>query len=283
MAHTPKRSLVKKLLIVAGVLVVLQVAFIFSVAKKEKPLNIRQGIDKAMQRMQDLPSERREQMRVQLAVTDYMLANKGQPPKQLKDLVGKYFDSIPNDPATGKPFEYRVDGKKFYVGSGAATVAGEKGKDAPKGDAAQSTEEVMPGGVTKEEQKALIATLDETKVIEHIPYDPAGKKDPFRPFDVSPDLDVSSDTSPLERYEAARFKMTAILEFGGEPSAIIEDPLGKGHTVKKGSKIGLRGGEVIEIFADRVVVMETETDFTGETKSKTVDILMRGVAESVKP
>jgi hypothetical protein len=47
----------------------------------------------------------------------------GHPPASLEELVGKYVDKLPADPATGKPLQYSAAGKSFEVRCpGAATA-----------------------------------------------------------------------------------------------------------------------------------------------------------------
>ena len=130
--------------------------------------------------------------------------------------------------------------------------------------------------MSREEQQALIATLNNDERKERPAYDPTGKRDPFRPFDVSPDLESNSEKTPLERYDASQWFLTAVIDSAEGPTAMLEDPAGHGYSVKKGSTMGLRGGQVVEITSDRVAVLETEVDFTGETRTKTIDIRRRG-------
>jgi Tfp pilus assembly protein PilP len=55
----------------------------------------------------------------------------------------------------------------------------------------------------------------------------------------------------------------------------VESVTGKGFTIRLGTKIGQKNGEVVQILKDKVVIVETETDFTGETKTNTVELLLR--------
>ena len=199
-----------------------------------------------------------------------MIANKGNPPKELGELVPKYFVRLPDDPATGRPFEYKVDGRKYQLGSAAAAGASAPEKS---GKVALGVDgETM----TREEQQALIAMLDRESTKERVAYDPSGKRDPFRPFDVSPDLQSDADKTPLERYDAAQWFLTAVIDSNEGPTAMLENPTGQAYSVKRGSKIGLRDGEVVEITSDHVSVLEVEVDFTGEKRTKTIEIRRRG-------
>jgi len=120
-------------------------------------------------------------------------------------------------------------------------------------------------------------TPSPTATVEPAPfvYDPTGKRDPFRPFDFSPPAATDESKTPLERYALGQLKLTAVLDGIAEPAAIVENAAGKGFTVKKGTKIGPNNGEVVEIRKDRLIIVETTTDFTGQTRSATVELVLR--------
>jgi Tfp pilus assembly protein PilP len=109
---------------------------------------------------------------------------------------------------------------------------------------------------------------------ERYSYDSAGKRDPFKPFNLSPEIDLSN-RADLERYPLDQLRLTAVLDAAGEPLAVIENRAGRGYNVKKGSKVGIHGGEIIEILPDKILILETSTDFTGNTSTKTIELLLR--------
>lgn len=43
------------------------------------------------------------------------LTDKGHPPEKLEELLPAYVDKLPADPLTGKPLEYKTDGKQFTL------------------------------------------------------------------------------------------------------------------------------------------------------------------------
>ncbi len=260
MAKRKKRSLIKNLVTTAGVLVVVQVIFLV-VFGGQKQLTIKEAIDKAASSKSNLSNQRRAQMKIQLAIADFMSKNNGTPPAKLDDLVPNYFDSVPTDPETGQPFPYTLQGKRYVLGATQAVVLAGLGGD---GSTPPSPEQ----------QKLLIATLEEPADKKQFVYDPTGKRDPFMPFDFAPK--VAGDTgTPLERYSLGQLRLTAVLNGGDEPAAIVEDATGKGFTVRKGTKIGNNGGTVVDILPDKVLILETATDFTGEKKSNTVELKIR--------
>jgi len=105
-------------------------------------------------------------------------------------------------------------------------------------------------------------------------YDPSGKRDPFKPFDLAPQIDLTG-REDLERYPLDQLRLTAVMRAGDEPSALIVNRAGHGYTVRKGTKVGINGGEIIEILEDKLLILETSEDFTGVTSTRTVELLLR--------
>ena len=207
---------------------------------------------------------RKEQLKIQLAVIDFKAANKGKLPRTLDELVPQYFPVIPIDPSTGKAYEYRVDGAKFFVGTSAGSASGKSG-------------EAAAAAASEKEQRVLMNVIEESPGQRSFVYNPVGRKDPFLPFDVSPDLASDEEKTPLERTDVKSWRMTAVIDSAEGPAAIVEDASGHGYTVRKGTKIGLRAGVIEEITAEKIVVVESETDFTGEEKQRLVEIPMQAL------
>ena len=268
-------SPLRKVIIISAVLALAEIAYIVVMSSGQEALTMREAIDKAIASRKDVPNERKEQLRVQLAVTDFMTSNGGAPPASLDLLVPKYFDQIPVSSVSGKPFLYKVSGTRFYLAATEvelteAMAPRKKGKDAAAAPQPIPAN-LDPKSLTVEQQQLLLASLNEEQ--SRYVYDPLGKRDPFRPFDMSPKLPPGA--TALERYDIGQLKLTAVLNIGDEPTANVENAAGKGFLVKKGAKIGLNGGEVVEILPDRLLILETETDFTGQAKTKTVELKLR--------
>lgn len=263
MATKKKVSLLKQILVVGGALVVVQLALLFYFQGQQKPVTASEAIQKAISKIDD--PQKRDQLRVQAAVRLYQAQNQKLPAK-LDDLVPLFLDRLPRDPQTGEPFEYRVTGQSFTIGktspvvAAAAKSAGTKGKT----------------GSPDTRNIALLSTFDEKTPSEAYVYDPRGKKDPFLPFDVSPPTPSCDRSQPLTCWELGQLRLTAVLKGFAAPKAIIE-AVGdnKGYTVEKGSKIGRNHGEVVEIEADKIVILETLQDFTGAVKTNTVELRLR--------
>ncbi len=262
----------RKFLMVAGVLIAGEVVFL-SVFHKDEAQTIREAINTAISNQEHLPPERREQLRIQLAVEDYMMSvGKGTPPKTLDDLVPKYFDRLPINPVTNQPFAYKVANNRPIIGEPLAVVAKVDGGGSSDGEGGVASE---GEGLSKEQEDLLIASLDEPDARAGFVYDPTGKRDPFLPFSLAPVGPDSSGRSPLEKYEVGQLKVTAILEGFDQPTAIVENDAGRGFTVRKGTKIGMSGGEVVEILKDRLMILESQVDFTGQKKTRTIEMKLR--------
>lgn len=255
MAAKKKTPALQKFVLVALVLIVCEIGFLVFFKTKTQSVTFMDAVKEELSKKGDLSLRRKEQAKIQMAVINFQGSNGGKLPTSLDELRPKYFEQIPIDPDTQKPFEYKVINGKFFVGSD---------------ESAPSEEEAKP--IAKNDPAAKVPAAEATEIT--FVYDPAGKRDPFRPVDFAPKIDTEGKT-PLEKYELGQFKLTAVLKDAEEPTGIVELPGGKGFTVKKGAKIGLHGGEVVEILPNKMVIVESYVDFTGEKTSKTVDMPLR--------
>jgi len=91
-------------------------------------------------------------------------------------------------------------------------------------------------------------------------YSPVGKRDPFRsPTEKLVDNDSTSegtDCGPLCRWEIDQLKLVAVVSGVSNPMAMVEDPAGRGHILRRGTNVGKRGGTVSQILAGEVEVTE---------------------------
>lgn len=254
-------SAIKKFSIVGGVLILAFGGFLILFGNQEKSLTIREVIEREAGKRLDLSDQRRQQLRIQMALDDYISVH-NTPPVSLDKLVPEYFDRVPTDPETGERFAYEVTNGRYALNlpNGGANKEGKSGKAVDQN--------LM-------EEDILIASLEEDDAKASFVYDPSGKRDPFRPFDFSPKVHNDNAKTPLERYDIGQLKLTAILNGFDEPMAYVEDSVHHGYSVKKGTKIGINGGEVVEIEKDRLLILETNVDFTGQTQTKTFEMRLR--------
>ena len=107
-------------------------------------------------------------------------------------------------------------------------------------------------------------------------YYPLGKPDPFRPFVeivIAPKKKEEKKVSPypLERDEIEKFRLAGIVGDQAQRLAIVEvmeEGKLKFYPLLRGTHIGLRKGQVMEILADRVIVEEID-------KNKTKRIILK--------
>jgi type IV pilus assembly protein PilP len=107
-------------------------------------------------------------------------------------------------------------------------------------------------------------------------YDPRGKRDPFRSFQLvdenRPDV---REFGPLEDFELGQLELSAVIWDANNPRALILDPGGRAYIVREGSQIGKNSGQIIHIGDNLVLVKETYENFAGERTTKDVELRIR--------
>lgn len=114
-------------------------------------------------------------------------------------------------------------------------------------------------------------------------YNPAGKPDPFKPFiQLTPSRETlrTGLLTPLQRYDISQLKLVAIITIPqGNNVALVEDSLGKGYFLKKGTVIGKNDGKVKKILRDRVIIEEIYQDIFGQTKVNEISLFLHRTEE----
>jgi Tfp pilus assembly protein PilP len=95
-------------------------------------------------------------------------------------------------------------------------------------------------------------------------YNPAGRRDPFRPFTLDIRPEARTQLTPLQRYELGQLVVVATVWELSPPRAMVEDSVGMGFIVTVGTPIGRNGGVVTAIEPQRIVVEERVLDFYGK-------------------
>ncbi|MGA1192008.1 MAG: pilus assembly protein PilP [Bdellovibrionota bacterium] len=266
MATKNKRSVIALLGIVLCALLALQIGLNFS---SSNTASFREALEAKLAARSDIDERRKSVLRIQLSVRDWMSKHGNIPPQRIEELIPEYFDRIPTDPITGKPFLYVATEGTFSVGEAISASSSESKIAAGSTDLSNT-----PSGRSSAEQETQNTQVAANRIDEEYIYNPEGKRDPFLAFDFSPTKSLDGRTE-LEQFEIGQLRLTATLEGLGEPKAIVESSTGKGFTVTIGTKIGPNNGEVLKIEKDRLVIVESETDFTGETKMNTIEMLLR--------
>lgn len=122
---------------------------------------------------------------------------------------------------------------------------------APKPAAPKATATTAPAE-TKEAVAESSATYS---------YNLVGKRDPFR----SPLKELrgtqknqveTSCAEPLCAWDLDQLKLVAVVTGDANPVAMVEDPLGRGHIVRRNARMGRQGGRVTQILRDSLTVTE---------------------------
>jgi len=129
------------------------------------------------------------------------------------------------------------------------------------------------------------ASVQEAKAVEppaDDPYDPTGRRDPFRPPRAAANVHTGEQMTPLQRYEIGQLRLVAIIYDTSQPRAVVEDDAGLGYIVRVGTPIGPNDGTVRAIERGRVLIQEDSVDFYGEHHPAEVAMELRTTAERGK-
>jgi type IV pilus assembly protein PilP len=102
-------------------------------------------------------------------------------------------------------------------------------------------------------------------------YDPRGRRDPFQPpADEKPveQGSVHGPFLPLQKFDIAQIKLSAIIWDVAHPKAMLTDPDGKVFIVGPNTKIGKNNGYIAVIREGEMVIIET-TEENGRLLSAT--------------
>jgi type IV pilus assembly protein PilP len=158
----------------------------------------------------------------------------------------------------------------------------------------KTTPETTAGGGTSQpgEDIAMVAlvpeagapTLTGTRPVDSLMdkeyvYDPTGKRDPFRPFNLRVEKKSEvppEELTPLQRYNLSQLKLTAIIYDSekGTGIAMVEAPDKKGYNIVVGSEVG--GGRVVRITETDVQVEVRYEDFYGNTEKRIETLKIAG-------
>ncbi len=103
-------------------------------------------------------------------------------------------------------------------------------------------------------------------------YDPIGKRDPYRPYDVALPPNPLFPLTDLQRWELDQLRLVGIVRQNGHRLAMLEDPEGRGHIVHAGDYVGTRWGQVTSIGPGQLVITEYVKDDYGRTLPLTLEM-----------
>jgi len=153
-----------------------------------------------------------------------------------------------------------------------------------------------PPTIVPQEEKSPVVTKKETKPVKvdekkesfekeeevEYTYNPVGKPDPFKPFiqmTSTKEYSKNAPLSPLQKYEISQLKLVAIIVAPEGNIAMVEDLLGKGFFLKKGTGIGKNDGKVKKILMDKVIIEEVYDDGLGQKKNNEISLFLHRVEE----
>ncbi|TDP77496.1 pilus assembly protein PilP [Bradymonas sediminis] len=161
------------------------------------------------------------------------------------------------------------------LGAGGCGFLGLDGGDTQSGDSQQAqAPAVKPPPAAPEAQ--LDAPVKEE--YERPAYPDQIRRNPFLPeMDVvRPTRNVARGEvrpkDPLEQYSLGQLNLVAIISSVAVPKAMFLDPVGFGHVVKKGDRIGLSGGIVSDIRDNEVEIREVSEGLDSETRLSTIKL-----------
>jgi Tfp pilus assembly protein PilP len=117
-----------------------------------------------------------------------------------------------------------------------------------------------------------------TLKIERIEYTAEKRRDPFVSIIslARKKMEVQKKTgNPLENYDVADFKLLGVIFDGKKYYASVVLPDQRAYTLVKGMGVGVRGGKIVDITSDKLVVREYIIDFMGKTEPKYTEIKLR--------
>ena len=95
-------------------------------------------------------------------------------------------------------------------------------------------------------------------------YSPVGKRDPFMNVfavkEVTPVKVPGAKPTALQKFPLDRLRLVMTMTGTSSPMAMVEDPDGRGWTVRVGTFVGQNWGKVTSIQRDQVIITETITD-----------------------
>ncbi|MCG6918356.1 MAG: pilus assembly protein PilP [Deltaproteobacteria bacterium] len=188
---------------------------------------------------------------------------KGNVPKSLDELKGKYVDAKTIQQAKDNNFEYKYVNSEAYrltapKTSGPVMLATKK----------KAPQEKPPGSSTTTASSSPTTTTELATTETGWKYDPTGKPDPFKAFILASAATEEAPTvvrrqlTPLQKMPLSEIQagLKAIIWGQLGNKALVEDATGKGYVVQEGTYVGQHDGIVKKIYQDRIIVEEYRRD-----------------------
>lgn len=117
-------------------------------------------------------------------------------------------------------------------------------------------------------------------------YRPTAKRDPFR----SPLQQLLRDGAlavneacdePLCQFDLGQLALVAVVTGDANPFAMLQDPQGRGHLVRRNTRVGRQGGKVTQILGDSITVTEYVADAGGKSTPFPISLKLKDDKVSV--
>jgi type IV pilus assembly protein PilP len=108
-------------------------------------------------------------------------------------------------------------------------------------------------------------------------YNPLGKRDPFRsPEELRRAAGAEGGTCSelLCQWDLDQLALKAVVTGDANPFAMLEDPQGRGHIVRRNSRVGRQGGKVTQILRDSITITEYFTQPDGKRAAMPREVQM---------
>jgi Tfp pilus assembly protein PilP len=160
----------------------------------------------------------------------------------------------------------------------AATAFADSSVSPPAGTnpplAASASVQAPPSAPTQESVQDLKKKNEEERKV--LSDELLSIRDPFRRVEVA--TTQGPPKSALEQYPADAFKLVGVLTGPARLKAMVVDPQGVTHFVSERMKIGLRGGFILKISPDAILVRERIVNLVGQEEKIDTDIRLQNSA-----
>ncbi len=154
----------------------------------------------------------------------------------------------------------------------AKVTSKQKSEEAKKKEGSENVVKEQEGESVAPDEGVVTKTEDEPSeeselgllegIIENYEYKSLEGRDPFREPRVDfgeavPLGPLVGASQVLERYELNQLRLTGVIWGVDDPKALVLDPVGQTHVVKKGQRMGKNRGKVVEIREEEIIIMES--------------------------
>ena len=131
------------------------------------------------------------------------------------------------------------------------------------------------------EQQQLIDLLFQENGEDDFVYKRERRSDPFVPFvktKVAPKAVFEEELTGMQKFEPGQLTLVAIVSGGESPFAMVEDSLGMGYIIRKGTKIG-RSGVVENIVQNKVIIKMASLNLAGDKRFNNIEMVLKSEGE----